>query len=161
MEKPSRLSSQRSTHSNYKSSNTFKLFLSMSPLPHINFVSNLFSGNISDKEIVKQCGFLEKLNPGDVIMADKGFIIQDLLALRHVKLIAPPLMRKGKISSKASTSTRRIAKPRVHVERLIRKLKCLAILRGVIPLTFKPYCSTIVKVCAALVNLQPSIIQVD
>ena len=161
IEKPSRIASQRSTYSSYKSTNTFKLFLSVSPIPHINFVSRLFSGSISDKEIVSKCGFLEQLNPGDVIMADKGFNIQDLLALYHTRLLAPPLMKKGNISAQTSTATRRIAKPRVHVERLIRKLKCFNILRGVIPLTFKPYVNSIIKVCAALVNLQPSIIDQD
>jgi hypothetical protein len=68
-------------------------------------------------------------------------------------------MRKGTVSSKASTITRRIAKVRIHVERAIRKLKCFSILRGVIPLTMKPYVTSIAKVCAALVNLQPSIIE--
>lgn len=159
IEKPYRIASQRSTYSSYKSRNTFKLFLSISPIPHFNFVSNLYSGSISDKEIVKECGFLDQLNPGDTIMADKGFNIQDLLALHHTRLLAPPIMKKGKISAEASTATRRVAKPRVHVERLIRKLKCYSILRGVIPLTLKPYVNSIIKVCAALVNLQPSIIQ--
>lgn len=159
IEKPNRVSSQRSTHSSYKSCNTFKLLVSISPIPHFNFISNLYSGSISDKEIVKQSSFLEKLNPGDEIMADKGFNIQDLLALRHSKLLAPPIMRKGKISSEATTLTRRIAKVRVHVERLIRKLKCFGVLRGTIPLTLKPYITSIVRTCAALVNLQPSIIE--
>ena len=99
--------------------------------------------------------------PGDAIMADKGFNIQDLLALHEVRLLAPPIMRKDAVSSKASTATRRIAQARVHVERLIRKLKCFCILRGVIPLTIKPYISSIVKVCAALVNLQSSAIATD
>lgn len=111
------------------------------------------------KEIIRQSGFLVKLQPGDVIMADKGCNIQDLLALRETKLLAPPIMKKSAVSSKASTITRRVAKVRIHVERLIRKLKCFGILRGVIPLTMKPYVSSIVKVCAALVNLQPSIIE--
>ena len=158
IEKPGRISSQRSTFSSYKSRNTFKLFISMSPVPHINFVSNLYSGSISDKEITKQCGFIEQLNPGDVIMADKGFNVQDLLALKHVRLLAPPLMGKGKVSSKATTMTRRIARVRVHVERMIRKLKCFQLIRGVIPLTLKPYASCIIRVCACLVNLSPAII---
>jgi hypothetical protein len=81
IEKPFRISSQRTTYSSYKSRNTFKLFISISPVPHINFVSNLYSGSISEKELTKQCGFLELLNPGDVIMADKGFNVQDILAL--------------------------------------------------------------------------------
>jgi hypothetical protein len=53
----------------------------MSPVLHFNFVSKLYSGSISDKEIVNVSGFLEKLQPGDAVMADKGFNIQDYLAL--------------------------------------------------------------------------------
>ena len=159
IETPHRLPSQRSTYSSYKSRNTFKLLISISPLVHINYVSNLYSGSISDKEIVS--GFLEELQPGDVVMSDKGFNIQDLLALCEAKLLAPPIMQKGAVSSKASTVTRRIARIRIHVERIIRKLKCLSTLRGVIPLTLKSYVTSIVKMCATLVNLQPRIIEDD
>ena len=95
------------------------------------------------------------------MMSDKGFNIQDLLALCEAKLLAPPIMKKGAVSSKASTVTRRIARIRIHVERIIRKLKCLSTLRGVIPLTLKSYVTSIVKVCATLVNLQPRIIEDD
>jgi hypothetical protein len=161
IEKPTRISSQRSTYSTYKSRNTFKLFISISPVPHINFVSNLYSGSISDKQLTKECGFIEQLNPGDVIMADKGFNVQDLFVLKHVRLLAPPIMSKGKVSAKATTLMRRIAKSRVHVERMIRKLKCFQLIRVVIPLTLKPYASSIIRVCACLVNLSPTIIDHD
>ena len=76
-------------------------------------------------------------------------------------MIAPPIMMKNKISARASTATRRVATTRVHVERMIRKLKCFSILRGVIPLTFKAYVTSIVRVCAAIVNLQPSLIRTE
>ena len=36
-------------------------------------------------------------------MADKGFNVQDLFALKHVRLLPPPIMAKGKVSSKATT----------------------------------------------------------
>ena len=159
VEKPGKPSSQRSTYSQYKSSNTFKLLISMSPILHFNFVSKLYSGSISDKEIVNVSGFLDKLNPGDAVMADKGFNIQDLLALHDTVLIAPPMMRKSNVSARASTATRRVATSRVHIERMIRRLKLFNFLRGVIPLTCKPYVSSAVTVCAILVNLQPSIIK--
>ena len=61
IEIPCKPSSQMSTYSQYKSSNTFKLLISMSPILHVNFLSKLYSGSISDKEIVKASGFLEKL----------------------------------------------------------------------------------------------------
>ena len=43
VEKPCKPSSQRSTYSQYKSANTFKLLVSMSPILHFNFVSQLYS----------------------------------------------------------------------------------------------------------------------
>ena len=116
-------------------------------------MSNLYSGSISDKDIIKQCGFLDLLESGDVIMADKGFNVQDLLALKETRLFAPPIMGKGKVPAKATTMTRRVANVRIHVERIIRKLKCFGIVRGVIPLSLKPFASSIIKVCACLVNL--------
>ena len=88
-------------------------------------------------------------------MADKGFNIQGLLALHHTVLIAPPVVRKNNVSARTSTATRRVATSKVH----FRRLKLFNFLRGVIPLTCKPYVSSAVTVCAILVNLQPSIIK--
>lgn len=161
IEKPSLPSSQRRTYSQYKSNNTLKLLVSISPICHFNFVSKLYTGCISDKEIVKASGFLEFIKPDDSVMADKGFNIQDLLAVRNARLLAPPIMAKNNVSARGSTATRRVARGRVHVERMIRKLKCYRILKGVITLTLKAYITSVVRVCAALVNLQPSLIRFE
>ena len=91
-------------------------------------------------------------------MADKGFNIQDLLALRHVRLISPPIKHKGNVGTGATTMTRRVATKRIHIERIIQQLKSFSILQGVIPLTMKPYIDSVASICAALVNLQPQII---
>ena len=77
----------------------------MSTILHVNYVSKLYSGSISDKEIVNVSGFLEKLNPGNTVMADEGFNIQDRSAIYDTVLIAPPMMRKNNVSARASTAT--------------------------------------------------------
>ena len=159
IEQPSRPASQRATYSQYKSTNTFKLLVSVSPIMHFNFVSALYTGSISDKEIVQSSGFLDLLEAGDLVMGEKGFNIQDLLAIHNVRLLAPPMMRKNNVCAITSTATRRVAAIRVHVERMIRKLKGFTILKRALPLTMKPYISSLVTVCAALVNLQPNAIQ--
>ena len=51
IETPFRVASQRSTYSSYKSRNTFKAFISISPLLHINYISKLYTGSISDKVV--------------------------------------------------------------------------------------------------------------
>ncbi|KAL7833741.1 hypothetical protein AOLI_G00287010 [Acnodon oligacanthus] len=59
-------------------------------------------------------------------MADKGFVIQDLLYERKVKLILPAVTKRGmQLSEQDTTNTRRIANVRVHVERVIRAPRCL------------------------------------
>jgi hypothetical protein len=65
--------------------------VSQSPLCHFNFASNAYSRSISNKEIVQKSGFLDYLEESDIVMADKGFNIQELLAIHGVHLIAPPV----------------------------------------------------------------------
>lgn len=38
-------------------------------------------------------GFLDNVRPGHEIMADRGFLIRDLLLERRAKLVIPPLQR--------------------------------------------------------------------
>ena len=75
----------------------------MSPVCLLNFVSKLYTGSISDKEIVRQSGFLDFIMPGDAIMANKGFNIQDLLAIKGAALIAPSNMSSKNVSSYVQT----------------------------------------------------------
>ena len=77
--KPGKPSSQRSMYSQYKSSNTFKLLIALSPILHFNFVSKLYSGRISDKEIVNVSGFLErKEEQRERITKDQGMLDMSL-----------------------------------------------------------------------------------
>ena len=73
-----------SFYSEYKSHNTFKGVIGMSPNVWITFVSNRYEGSTSDKEIVKSSSFVDALDANNLIMANIGFDIQDLLASRKV-----------------------------------------------------------------------------
>ncbi|XP_046558816.1 uncharacterized protein LOC124267872 [Haliotis rubra] len=80
--------------------------------------------SVSDKEITKQCGILDLLDVGDDVMADKGFVIQDLLTPKGAKLIIPPFLReKGQFSRREVKETQEIARLRIHIERAIRRCK--------------------------------------
>ena len=50
----------------------------VSPSGSVAFVSELYDGSISDKEIVRKSGILEKelCSPGDSVMTDRGFTIE-------------------------------------------------------------------------------------
>lgn len=70
----------------------------------ISFVSR---GCISDCELTIKSGVLEKLETGDSIMADKGFLIADLLEPLGVTLNIPPLKQCDQFSEAQMIETRR------------------------------------------------------
>ena len=81
-------------------------------------------------------------------MADKGFLINDLLSPISVGLVIPPFLRqKGQFPPK-------IARLRIHVERAIGRIKQYHIFDGVIPLTLLGTINQLWYVCAMLTNLQ-------
>jgi len=93
MECPSDLENQSACYSYNKSNTTVKGLLGITPSGVCSLVSDLYTESISDKEIGKKSGFLDKLTPGEV-MADKGFLIQDELAAKQAHLAIPPLLKQ-------------------------------------------------------------------
>ena len=66
-------------HTFSKSATTLKGLVCITPSGVVSFISKLYTGFISNREIVKRCGILGLLEDGDGVMADKGFTIADLL----------------------------------------------------------------------------------
>lgn len=58
---PSALQKHSESYSSYKSHTTFKSLIGVDPNGGIMFISQLYEGSISDKQIVKRSGFLETL----------------------------------------------------------------------------------------------------
>ena len=115
---------QQMTFSSYKNNNTFKGLIGISPSGAISFISRLFPGSISDKELTKQSGLLELLERGDSVMVDRGFDIQDDLTPLGVRLNIPPFLKgKHQLSPNEMIETRRIASVRIHVERAMEQIK--------------------------------------
>ena len=73
VEKPALPELQQLTFSSYKNHNTYKGLIGISPSGAVIFVSDLYPGSISDKELTRRCGLLQLLQSGDSIMADRGF----------------------------------------------------------------------------------------
>jgi len=156
IEKPSLPDLQQMTFSNYKNNNTFKGLIGISRSGAITFVSSLFSGSISDKELTRQSGILALLEKGDSIMADRGFDIEvDLIPL-GVKLNIPPFLKgKTQLSEKEMVETRRIASVRIHVERAMERIKNYHIFDKHIPSSSTDLANQIFFVCSVLSNFWP------
>ena len=130
------------------------------PKGGISFVSTLYGGSISDKELTQKSGLTEKLQYGDVIMADRGFNIQEMLAIKGVKVNLPPFMNEsGQFSESELLETRRIASLRIHVERAMERIKNYHIL-DFVPITLcrNGIIDMIFFVCAMLSNFLPPLV---
>lgn len=159
IQRPSLPTSQRKTWSSYKSHNTFKALVAVTPRGSFCFISKLWTGSISDRKLVEVSGFLDHIEYNDDIMADRGFVIRDLLALRGATLNIPPFSHGKQMAPQATTKTRRIARARIHVERAIGRLKQYVILQGIISLKRKRFVDQIFRVCACLCNLDKFLVR--
>lgn len=83
------LEAQRQTYSQYKKRQTLKVVVAVTPKGINCYTSKLFPGSTSDKMIFEESGLSNFLNPGDMILADKGFLIHDLLP-QGVNINIPP-----------------------------------------------------------------------
>ena len=156
---PDSLVRQSATFSDYKSHNTVKCLIGIAPHGHVTFVSPVFEGSASDRQIVEESGLLELLERGDSIMAGKGFKIQDLCAGIGVKVNIPPL-RQGDRQMMPSdvATTKKIASVQIHVERKMQLIKCFAILSGELSNAMFDIIGQIILVCAMLTNFQGALV---
>lgn len=155
-EKPQDLQKQSEFYSEYKAHNTYKGLVGISPNVWVTFVSNLYGGSISDREIVEKSHFVDLLEHPDLIMADRGFDIQDILATKQVRLFIPPKRQSSmdQFSKEDCFETMRIANVRIHIERAIRRVKGWHIFDQVLPLSMNGVVNQIWTVCCLLVNWQ-------
>ena len=153
IQQPSLPELQQRTFSSYKNHNTFKALIGIFPSGAVTFVSKLYPGNISDKELTRQSGLMDKLQPGDSVMADRGFDIMEDLAVLGVKLNIPPFLRgKSQLDHRELIETRRIASLRIHVERCMERIKIFHIFDGIMPLSLMDVADQMFIVCAVLTN---------
>jgi hypothetical protein len=133
--------------------------IGISPNGYPSFVSSLYAGRTSDKKITSDCGILNPVEPGDEIMADRGFDIES--DMPHGVFLNIPSFLDGRpqLSAEDEAKTRKIASVRVHVERAMARIKNYRILHQVIPLSLADSLEQIWGICSYLTLLLPPIIK--
>ena len=158
--KPSSLVLNSQMYSNYKSHCTLKGLIGIAPSGAVTFVSKLYTGSISDVAIVKDSGFLQLLEPGDSVMADKGFTIGKILDEVGATLNIPAfLYGKQQFTPSEIQENQQIATLRVHVERAIRRIKVYQIFSAPLPLSLMGSCNQIWSVACLLTNFRGPLIK--
>ena len=96
--------------------------VSVSPNGLVAYISRLWCGNVSNRYIVENDGFLPKLVPTDIIIADRGFTVQDILPV-GVELNMPPRIPGHRQMTSKDYKTQGIASVRIVVEMKMEQLK--------------------------------------
>ena len=154
-EKPSSLVAQNLTWSEYKHHNTFKVLIGVAPNGLVTFISRVWGGHTSDRHIVQKDGdlLIPRLEPGDIILADKGFTVGDLLP-SDIGLNMPPFVSSSKQMTRDEFfKTQQIASPRIVVEMKMEQIKNFRLLQTVLPLTEAHLAEQITVICTAMTNL--------
>ncbi|XP_077520323.1 uncharacterized protein LOC144130217 [Amblyomma americanum] len=153
IETPSSFRVQSETYSTYKKHNTAKGLVVCSPNGFVTFVSDLAPGRVSDKALTNSSGVLEKFAPGRSVMADRGFTIEEECKQRSLDLNIPPFLEgRPQLSEEDENETRLIASVRIHVERVIRRIKTYRILSQVFPNSMSGQLNKVWHICALLTN---------
>ncbi|KXJ11353.1 hypothetical protein AC249_AIPGENE26518 [Exaiptasia diaphana] len=157
-ETPSGLSLAAALWSEYKHHYTCKVLVAITPTGAISYVSPSYGGRASDAHIVRNCGFLNLIEPYDEVMADRGFKIKEDLMMSMATLCIPPSCAASmQMLPSDVRKTSNIANVRIYVEQAIGRVKLFRILKHELPITLLPLVDDIVRVCCALCNLLPSL----
>ena len=148
------------TFSTYKNHNTYKGLVGIAQSGAMTFMSKLYPGSISDKELTRQSGLLNLLQYGDSIMADRGFDIMEDLAPHGGPCTTWSEVKYSSFSSWKGQigywrTLRRIASLWIHMERCMERIKNFHIFDGVMLLSMMDISNQIFFVCAVLTNFHP------
>ena len=153
IETPSSLDEAAAWWSNYKHHHTVKYLIGITPNGTISYLSDCYGGRATDVFIVRDSGFLQKLQPPDQVMADRGFKIQDMLAFYQCTLAIPPSKHTNiQMTATNIQKTSRIANVRIYVEQAIARMKTFRILKHELPISLLPFVDDIVLLCAIMTN---------
>lgn len=163
IEKPTKAVHQSLTWSEYKKCNTLKYLVSCTPDGIVNFMSKGYGGRVSDMNLLHDSGYLDQLPPGIEVMADRGFKNVELaIQAKKCKLVRPPSISSDeKMSAADCKATKRIASLRIHVERLIRRIREFKFLEphACIDIHLLGKVDSSVLIAAGLINWQASLIK--
>lgn len=170
IERPSNLLARAQTWSSSKHQNTIKFLIGVTPQGSISFISKAWGGLASDKYITEHSGILDKLVPGDFVLAARGLDIKKSVGLICAEIKSPSFTKGEKqLHVLEVESTRNVAHVGIHVKRAVEAVrKKYIILSRTIPVDYLMNDSDnisaiekIVTVCCCLMNMCESVVPFD
>ncbi|KYQ53304.1 hypothetical protein ALC60_07593 [Trachymyrmex zeteki] len=164
IEKPHCVKCRILTYSNYKNCHTIKWNVAVTPSGLIVHISSSYGGRASDKFIVADSGILNKLDPYDAVIVDRGFLIEnECLQVRliiNILLLYTFSKKKPKLSKTEALRTAEIARARVHVERVIQRIREFSFMSDEVSWNLISYFDILIIV-VAIVNQSAPVLNID
>ena len=137
IERPTSLKARAQTWSNYKKHNTAKFLIGITPQGSVSFISKGWGGRVSDVHLTENSGLLCHLLPGDIVLADRGFTIEESVGLLCAEVKHPPFTRgKPQLIKLEVDTSRQLSQVRIHVERVIGAARQkYMILQSILPIS--------------------------
>lgn len=149
---------QNLMYSNYKGTYTAKFLIGIAPNGVITFMSRAYGGRATDAFITVDSGLFSLLEPEYVVLADKGFPgVRIDAAEANAILVMPPFSSGGNFTAEEMAETYKVASVRIHVERMIQRVKNFNIVNVRLPLELHDHIDRVMHVICILVNLQSGI----
>lgn len=126
---------------------TLKAMVGVSPHGAITFVSCLYSGSISDGDLLKASGIIRLLDHDMAVMVDEAFKIDEIVPC---KIYKPPFVHEKPQLSDSQDNTCL----RIHIENIISLVKNNKVFQSVIPLTIAGNINQLFTVACRLCNYQ-------
>lgn len=161
VEQPPTIEQRCQFYSNYKKGYRIKVVIGCTPSELVSFKSKCFGDRSSDSQISVSSGLQEMLEPGDIVLADKGFPqIKSIIDKKGIGtlLVMPLFLHNEEFEDEEIAITYSIARVRIHIERIMQRTRVFRITDKV-TIENLPYCDDIIHMCCVLVNLQPPIIK--
>ena len=139
--------------SNYKNTHTGKALIRISPHGMGIVFSDIHPGSISDSVITKKTNILDFVQEEHEVMSDRGFVVQDLCAIKGIYLNRPKQKDKDQLSNDEEKRNFDIAPARIHVERYIGRVRDWTILNRVWQLPHMDLLSSVWQMLYHAVNI--------
>ena len=137
IQRSSNSKAQYQTYSTYKSHNTVKklVICTKSKSVSISYISDAYAGSATDRFITEDTNIAARFTPGYSVLYDKGFNVHDLFLQYKVTARIPPFVRSERQPTPSEVAIgKRIARTRIHTERVIGRLKEFWLLDHTLPL---------------------------
>ncbi len=160
LQRSSNLQARKETFSNYKQRDTVKFLVGLSPNLTVNYISEAYGGRSSDNHITleseRMLSALQEKPGKKRALADKGFTVGQELRELGVELIVPKFKGRNmsQFNFEDAAYSRWVSQARIHVERIIQRIRTFHIWDATVQLSMKDIISQCFSVCAYLTNFQ-------